>query len=110
MALHTAGKRRPQDAEMERILAIGLLGAAPGGVAEKVDADAAEEIAAERAKLAADDVTDPFLQVSIQGGAARHRTGKVVAPAMTTPRGPSLKRIPGMPSRGTAPATQQRLP
>ena len=32
-------------------------------------------------------------------------TGKAVAWPMTTPRGPSLNRMPGRPRRGSAPAT-----
>ena len=32
-------------------------------------------------------------------------TGNAVDLPMTAPRGPSLKRMPGIPSRGTAPAT-----
>ena len=32
-------------------------------------------------------------------------TGKAVDRPITAPRGPSLNRMPGIPSRGTAPAT-----
>jgi hypothetical protein len=37
-------------------------------------------------------------------------TGKQVEPGTTTPRGPSQKRTPGSPSRGSAPPTNGRTP
>jgi len=37
-------------------------------------------------------------------------TGNAVAAPMTTPRAPSLNRMPGIPSRDTAPATNGRRP
>ncbi len=72
VALHAARQRRPHSAEMSRVLSIGLLSPAPGWVAQKVDADAAEIIAAERAEFPADGVADALLEVRVEGRAARH--------------------------------------
>ena len=73
VVLHAGGERGAHFAEMERVLAIRLLRPAPRRVAEEVDADAAEIVAAERANFAADDIADACFEFWIEGRAARHR-------------------------------------
>ena len=68
-------------AEQHRLLAVGLLGATPGRVAEQVDADAAEEVAALRPDLGADRLADPLLELRIPGRAAGHRHRERGGPA-----------------------------
>ncbi len=75
-SLRAAGQRGAELAQVVRIVPVRLLDAAPGRVAGQVDADAAEEVAAEGADLAADDVPDLFLQRDVPGRAARHRDGE----------------------------------
>src|SRR5271157_6265228 len=58
------------------VLSIGLLRAAPGWMARKIDADAAEEIAAQRAHLTANRLADPFFQIGIESCAASHGNGE----------------------------------
>ena len=72
VALHPACQRGAQGAQMVRIFAIGFLGAAPCRMAQQVDADAAEVIAAQGAHFAPDDVADSLFELRIEGGAPRH--------------------------------------
>ena len=76
VALDAAGEGGAHLAQDARVLAVGLLDAAPGGVAGQVDAHPAEEVAAHGAHLGADGVTDALLKVGVPGGAARHRDGE----------------------------------
>ena len=54
------------------ILAVGLLGPAPAGMAEDVDADAAVEVGALGPQLLADGVGHAALETAVEGGAASH--------------------------------------
>ena len=76
MALHPPHQRRPELTDVKRILAVGLLGPAPGRMAEDVDADATEEIGTDGTELLSDGLADPLFQVEVPGGAAGHRDGK----------------------------------
>lgn len=76
MPLHAAHQRGAERAEMEGIFSVGFLRASPSRVAQQVDADAAEIVAAEGAQFPPDHVADALLELRIKGGAARHRDGK----------------------------------
>ena len=73
VALHAPGEGGAHLAEVVRILAVGLLGPAPGRVAEDVDAHAAVEVGADGAELAADRLADALLEIDVPGGAPGHR-------------------------------------
>ncbi len=72
VTLYPARQRGAQGAEMMRILAISFLGAAPGRVAQQVDADATEIVAPESADFASDGVADALFQRRIPGCSPRH--------------------------------------
>ena len=93
--LHPARERRAHLAEQVRILAVRLLGATPGGVAEQVHAHAAEVRRADGAGLEPDDAPDRLLEREVERRATRHRHREAVALPTTTPRGPSVNANPG---------------
>ena len=76
VALDPSRQRRAHLANVVRILAIGLLGTAPGRVTQQVDAHAAEERGTHGTQLDADGVTDPLLEIDVEGGSPRHRHGE----------------------------------
>ena len=73
VALHATKERSPQGAEMEGVLAVALLCAAPGRVTHNVDAEATEVVATKRAEFTPHRVADSFLQLDIPAGAPSHR-------------------------------------
>ena len=73
VALDAAGHRRPQGPEQHWIFAIGLLGPAPAGVAQQVDAHRRQPVGAEAAGLAGHNLTDPLLQFHVPAGTAGNR-------------------------------------
>ena len=86
--LRAADERGAELAEVVGLVAVGLLGASPGGMAGQVDADAAEEVAALGADLAPDGPADLFLETDVPGGAAGHRHRERGALTGDTPAGP----------------------
>ncbi len=97
VALHAAHQRRAHLAQQVRVLAVGLLRAAPGRVAQQVDADAAEEVAAQRPQFAADHVADALLQLEVPRRPACHRHGKCRRPLHHDPARPVAKADAGDP-------------
>ena len=73
VALQAAGERGAELADVVRVLAVGLLGATPGRMAQHVHADGAGEVGADGAQLAPDRVADALLEVGVPGRAAGHR-------------------------------------
>jgi hypothetical protein len=63
-------------AKVMRILAIGFLRAAPGGMAKEIDADRARKVAILRADFDPHRFTDAALQIGIEARAARHGAGE----------------------------------
>jgi hypothetical protein len=74
--LRPAGQGRAKRAQVQRVVSVGLLHPAPGGVTWQVDARPAEEVPALGPDLGADGLADPLLQRRIPGGALGHRHGK----------------------------------
>ena len=119
-ALGAPGEGGPDLAEVVRIVAVGLLGPTPGRVAGQVDADPAEEVAAQGADLPADHVADLLLELDVPGGAAGHgdrergavaghaATGSVDEPRAGKPEPLDLRRARWAscctPRSGTGPA------
>ena len=89
-------------AEMERVLAVGFLRAAPARMAQDVDGRREQDADALGARLGAHRVADALLERRVPGRAARHadREGGRRSGVTPTPRGPSTITKPGMPSRG----------
>jgi hypothetical protein len=73
MALDAAGHRRPQRADVQRVLAVGLLGAAPAGMTQQIHTHRRQPVGAETARLPGDRLADPLLQLRIPAGTAGHR-------------------------------------
>ena len=87
VALHAAGQRRAQLADVVRVLAVGLLRAAPRRVAQHVHAHGAGEVGADRPQLPTDRVADPLLESGPTSRRGPCYTGKQVAwPTTTAPR------------------------
>src|SRR5208337_4874466 len=109
VTLHPARQRCAQRAEMVGIFAVGFLRAAPCRVTQQVDAYAPEIISSQG--RTSRPMASPTRSSSVGSQAAPRamETGKVVPPSRMTPRGPSVKRMPGMPRRVTSPADQNRL-
>ena len=72
VALQSSGERRRHHAHVVRVLAVGLLGPAPGGMTEQVHAHRAGVGGAAGAQLGADRLADAFFQVGIERCAASH--------------------------------------
>ena len=72
VALHAAHQGGPHLAQVVGILAKGLLGAAPGGMPQQVDAHPAKVVGAQGARFNADGVADALLQVDVPRRAAGH--------------------------------------
>ena len=65
------GRRRHLPEEV-RVFTVGLLGAAPAGMAKQVDAYAAPEVRPLGPQLLADGIGDSGLEVAVEAGASRH--------------------------------------
>ncbi len=72
VALHAAGQGGAHLAHVMGILAVGLLGPAPGRVAQDVDAHPAVQVGSHRPQLEADGLADPLLELHVPGGAPGH--------------------------------------
>ena len=70
--LNAARQRRPHFPQQEGILAVGFLGAPPGRMPQKIDADPAEEIAAVGAKFTPDGVPYPAFEIDVEARAPGH--------------------------------------
>ena len=73
VALQAACERGAELADVERVLAVGLLRPPPGRVTEQVDAHRPGQVRADRSQLGADRVADALLQVEVPGGTTCHR-------------------------------------
>ncbi len=72
VALHAPGQGGAHLAHVVGVLAVGLLGPSPGGMAQDVDAHAAVQVGAHGPQLGPDGLADPLLQVDVPGGTAGH--------------------------------------
>ena len=92
VALHAPGEGGAQLADVVRVLAVGLLGPAPGRVAEHVHAHAAVEVGADGPQLAADGLADALLEVDVPGRAPGHRHREAGGVADHDAAGPVAER------------------
>ena len=76
VALQAPGHGRTQASQQHGVFAVGLLGPAPAGMPQQVDADRRYPVGAETAGLASDRFTDTLLQLVIPAGAAGDRHGE----------------------------------
>ena len=74
MRLNADRQSRAHFTQMERILAVGFLRAAPCGMAEQVETDRSRQRATLRAGLDTDDFADTRFKVWVKTCPARHRT------------------------------------
>ena len=77
VALQAPGHGGAQASEQHGVFAVGLLGPAPAGVPQQVDADSRHPVGAETAGLQGDRFADALLEFVIPAGTAgdRHREG-----------------------------------
>ena len=77
VALQTAAAGRAHGPEQHGILAVGLLGPAPAGVAQQVHTHRRHPVGPKRTGLPGDGLADPLLEVDVPAGAPgdRHRKG-----------------------------------
>jgi hypothetical protein len=108
--LRPAGQGRAKRAQVQRVVSVGLLHPAPGGVTWQVDARPAEEVPALGPDLGADGLADPLLQRRIPGGALGHRHGKRGPFARDAAARAVHEADPGLPRRATSPWTYGRAP
>ena len=103
---HAPGQRGAHPAREHGVLAVALLRSTPRGMPQQVHADRGGVVRAPAPRSPARSRRRPAPPATGSQVAARAIvTGKAVDAPITTPRAPSLNRMPGMPSRGTAPAT-----
>ena len=88
VALQAADAGGPHGTHMHRIFAVGLLGPAPAGMAQQVDADRRHPVGPKRTGLQGDRLTDALLQLRIPAGAPgdRHRKAGGASLEHHTPR------------------------
>ncbi len=104
VGLDAAGQGRAHFAQEHGILTVGLLHPTPRRVAGQVDAHATEEVRPLGAVPRGRWRCPPSPRARDPRSAPRAMvTGKAVERPMTTPRGPSEKRSPGIPRRSTRP-------
>ena len=87
----------PISPDVVGVLAVGLLGPAPGRMAEDVDAHPPVEVGADRPELAADGLADPLLEVGVPGRAPGHAHREAGGLVDDHAPGPSEKENPGSP-------------
>jgi hypothetical protein len=87
-ALQAAGAGGPHGTHMHWVFAVGLLGPAPAGMAQQVDADRRHPVGPKRTGLQGDRLPDALLQLRIPAGAPgdRHRKGGGTTLEHHTPR------------------------
>ena len=76
VALQAAAAGSAHGPEKHGILAVGLLGPAPAGVAQQVHTHRRHPVGTKRAGLPGDGLADPLLQVDVPAGAPGDRHGK----------------------------------
>ena len=88
VALQAPDAGGPHGTHLHRIFAVGLLGPAPAGMAQQVDADRRHPVGPKRTGLQGDRLTDALLQLRIPAGAPgdRHRKGGGASLEHHTPR------------------------
>src|SRR5207302_8620840 len=109
VALHAPNEGRAQLADVVGVLTVGLLGPAPGRVAQEVHAHAAVERGPGRPELEADSVADAVLEVRVECRAARHahreagaRAHDDTAGAIAEPKAGHAKSLDGGGGPGVA--------